>query len=244
MTVASLRELFYPNAAAREPVVRFVRQLERVVRPTHAVLDVGAGAGELNAYDLKGRVQRLVGVDVDRRVSANPLLDVGVPADICALPFRESSFDVAFSIYVLEHVNDPAALVAEIYRVLRPGGICMALTPNLFHYVTAVSRLSPIAFHKWINEKRGRPVEDTFPTCYRLNSRRALIRHFGGAGFDTVSIDSIEVEPKYLTATVCSYALGVAYERVVNAAELLSTFRVNLLATFRKPIAPSLHHAS
>jgi SAM-dependent methyltransferase len=236
--VAALARRFYPAAAASDPVAQFVRRLEQVVTPDDVVLDIGAGAGELNAYDLKGRVRHLVGVDVDRRVQGNPLLDAGVPADICALPLLDNSVDVAFSIYVLEHVEHPAALVGEIHRVLRPGGVCLFLTPNIFHYVTLVSRLSPLWFHRWINEKRGRHAADTFPTVYRLNSRRALTRAFVGAGFDAVSVDLIEVAPHYLSCSAVTYALGIAYERIVNLTEHLSGLRVNLIATFRKPPSP------
>jgi SAM-dependent methyltransferase len=234
-TVSTLRERFYPDVVQRDPVAAFVQRLERVVKSTDDVLDLGAGAGQLNTHALKGRVHRLVGVDVDPRVGTNPLLDAGIRADIGMLPFRDGSFDVVFSIYVLEHVDRPRELVEEIGRVLRPGGVCLMLTPNILHYVTLFSQLTPTRFHKWINRKRGRPAEDTFPTVYRLNSRRALNDYFTGAGLERVSIDLIEVQPNYLTFSSFSYALGVGYERLVNATETLSPFRVNLIAVFRKP---------
>jgi SAM-dependent methyltransferase len=235
-TVAALQRRFYPDVVARDPVARFVNRLEAIVKPGDRVLDIGAGAGELNAYALKGRVRQIVGVDLDPRVATNPLLDAGLTADIYALPFRDNSFDVVFSIYVLEHVDRPSALAAEIGRILRPGGLCFVLTPNLLHYVTVTSRVTPTAFHRWVNAWRGRAAEDTFPTCYRLNSRRALRRHFSAAGLDTVSIDVIEVQPNYLSFSAFTYALGVAYERLVNATESLSSLRVNLIGLFRKPV--------
>jgi SAM-dependent methyltransferase len=179
-------------------VAAFVRRLERIVKPTDDVLDLGAGAGELKTHALKGRVHRLVGVEVDPRVGTNRLLDAGIRADIAMLPFRDCSFDVVFSIYVLEHVYRLGELVAEVRRVLRPGGVCLMLTPNLFHYVTLFSQLTPTRFHKWINRKRGRPTQDTFPMVYRRNSRRALDAHFNGAWLERVSIDLIEVQPNSL----------------------------------------------
>lgn len=234
-TVRCLQERFYPDGVERDPVARFARRVEGLVTPTDVVLDLGAGAGELNSYQLRGRVRCLVGVDVDPRVGTNPLLDAGVRADIGLLPFRDDSFDVVFSIYVLEHVEHPTELVSQIARVLRPGGICVMLTPNVFHYVTVLARLTPTGFHKWVNEKRGRSADDTFPTLYRLNSRRALGKAFGAAGLVRVSIDLIEVQPNYLKFNSLAYALGVAYERLVNSTELLAALRVNLIAVFRKP---------
>jgi SAM-dependent methyltransferase len=234
-TVDTLRQRFYPDPVQRDSVALFVKRLEPIVKPTDTVLDLGAGAGEINTHALKGRVRRLVGVDVDPRVATNPLLDAGIRADIARLPFRDSSFDVVFSIYVMEHVERPGDLVLEIARVLRPGGVCLLLTPNTLHYVTLVSQLTPTRFHKWVNRKRGRSGHDTFPTVYRLNSRRALDGHFSGAGLERVSIHLIEVQPNYLTFSPLSYAFGVGYERLVNATEVLSPFRVNLIAVFRKP---------
>jgi SAM-dependent methyltransferase len=236
-TVASLRRRFYPDVVQRDPVARFVNRLDTIVKPGDRVLDIGAGAGELNAYALKGRVRQIVGVDLDPRVSTNPLLDSGLSADIYSLPFRDGSFDVVFSIYVFEHVDQPRALASEIARVLKPGGRCLTLTPNTFHYVTLLSRLTPTSFHKLVNERRGRASDDTFPTCYKLNSRRALTRHFSAAGLDTVAIDAIEVQPNYLSFSALSYALGIAYERLVNATAHGELLRVNLIGLFRKPVA-------
>jgi SAM-dependent methyltransferase len=236
-SVGTLRQRWYADRLRRDPVAAFAHRLEAVLRPNDVVLDLGAGAGELNAYAIKGHVRRIVGVDVDPRVEGNPLLDHGLQGDICALPFREASCDVAFSIYVLEHVDRPAALAAELFRVMRPGGLCLALSPNVFHYVTLASRLTPTTFHRWFNERRGRSGEDTFPTFYRLNSRRALTRWFGGAGFETVALDTIEVQPNYLSFNALAYAVGAGYERLVNATELLSALRVNLISIFRKPLA-------
>jgi SAM-dependent methyltransferase len=233
--VDSLRQRFYPALAQRDTVTTFSRRLEGLATPGLDVLDLGAGAGDRNAYALKGKVRRVVGVDADPRVGQNPLLDAGLRGDIAALPFRDRSFDVVFSIYVLEHVEQPQRLASEIARVLRPGGVFLSLTPNLAHYVSLISRFTPTGFHRWINERRGRPAEDTFPTCYQLNTRSSLTRHFRAAGLETVSIDGVEVQPNYLTFSAATYLMGIAYERIVNASPALSALRVNLLPVFRKP---------
>ncbi len=196
------------------------------------MLDLGAGAGK-NSYDLKGRVRSIVGVDFDPRVSDNPLLDRGVAVKPGPLPFDDSSFDVVFAIYVLEHVNNPAELVAEIRRVLRPGGIFLALTPNRYHYVSVIASATPTSFHKWLNKRRGREMEDTFPTVYQMNTRRALLRYFA-RGFECVRLDTIEVAPNYLRFWTPAFLLGALYERIVNRFDRLAPFRVNILCAFRK----------
>jgi SAM-dependent methyltransferase len=57
--------------------------------------------------------------------------NVDVICDGAALPFEDACFDCAVAIAVLEHVIDPGQVVAEIRRVLRPGGLVAADTPFL-----------------------------------------------------------------------------------------------------------------
>ncbi|MEM7232477.1 MAG: class I SAM-dependent methyltransferase [Planctomycetota bacterium] len=234
MSVDWLEQKLYPDRDKWDPSKRLVRTLERFVSPETAVLDLGAGAGELNAYDLKGRVKEIVGVDLDPRVAENPLLDRGIVADIAELPLEDNSFDVAFSIYVLEHVADPAALARELQRVLKPGGVFLSLTPSKFHYVPIIASLTPMSFHKWVNRNRGRDDDDTFPTCYRLNSRRDLKRHFVSAGFDLVEFDAFEVKPNYLKFNSVTFLAGAVYERVVNSTTLFDPLRCNFVSVLRK----------
>jgi SAM-dependent methyltransferase len=234
MSLASLKHRFYPDPRSSDPLVHFTELLEEHLRPEYEVLDLGAGAGELNSYRLKGRVNRIVGVDLDPRVKENPLLDEGVVADLTHLPFSDRTFDLVFSIYVLEHIMQPVPFLNEIARVLRPGGYCLFLTPNRFHYVPLIASVTPIWFHRWFNRKRGRADQDTFPTYYRLNSRRALRHQFACAGFEPIQLRTIEVAPHYLTFSTPTFLLGVAYERLVNASAWLSGLRVGILGSFRR----------
>ena len=43
--------------------------------------------------------------------------------DACALPYADHSFDVVCAMDLLEHVEEPAPLIAEVERVLRPDGL-------------------------------------------------------------------------------------------------------------------------
>lgn len=99
---------------------------ERLPRDAR-VLDVGCGAG-LIANPLAERGHAVVGID-----NATPALEVArrhdrtgrvrwVTGDACALPFDDASFDGAIAMDFLEHVERPDVVVAEIARVLRPGG--------------------------------------------------------------------------------------------------------------------------
>jgi SAM-dependent methyltransferase len=58
----------------------------------------------------------------------SPIADV--KADICNLPFEESSFDVVFCNHVLEHITDDTKAMQELYRVLKPGGMGIFQIPQ------------------------------------------------------------------------------------------------------------------
>ena len=57
----------------------------------------------------------------------SPLADV--KADICALPFRDNSFDFILCNHVLEHIPDDVTAMKELYRVLKKGGTLIAQVP-------------------------------------------------------------------------------------------------------------------
>jgi SAM-dependent methyltransferase len=66
-------------------------------------------------------------VAVDLASAARP----DVAGDLKQLPFDEASFDAVFCAQVLEHEREPAAVVAELYRVLRPAGTLLLTAPHL-----------------------------------------------------------------------------------------------------------------
>jgi SAM-dependent methyltransferase len=151
------------------------------------------------------------------------------------LPFPDARFDLVFSDNVLEHLDEPVPVFREVFRVLRPGGLFLAKTPNRHHYVALLARLTPTSFHRWINRRRGRQSADTFPTRYRANSRGRIRELAAQVGFEIRAIELVEGRPEYLRLTAPTYALGCAYERIVNAVPALEPLRVLLIASLRKP---------
>jgi len=67
-----------------------------------------------------GRFRKLKNLDYTTTDLNSPLADV--KADICNLPFENSSFDVIFCNHILEHIPDDTKAMQELYRILRPGG--------------------------------------------------------------------------------------------------------------------------
>jgi SAM-dependent methyltransferase len=84
---------------------------------------------------------RLCGIDVAESAAAH-VRDLGFEATACdasaGIPYGDATFDVVVCGEVLEHVVDTDNLLAEIHRVLAPGGRLILTTPNLAY---AVNRL-------------------------------------------------------------------------------------------------------
>jgi hypothetical protein len=90
------------------------------------VLDVGCGDRPYDA--LLSRAAELVGFDVP----GNPYADLH--GSIESIPVEDGSFDVALCLQVLEHVDDPAAAVRELRRVVRPGGRVLLSTHGIYPF--------------------------------------------------------------------------------------------------------------
>jgi SAM-dependent methyltransferase len=199
------------------------------------LLDLGAGAGIVTQMDFRGRARRVCGIDPDPRVTANPHLDEGKVGIGESIPYPDASFDLVFADNVLEHLPEPQTVLAEVARVLRPGGVFLAKTPNATHYMPLIARLTPHGFHQWINRRRGRAADDTFPTRYLANTPSAIRRLAQAAGLGVEHIELIEGRPEYLRMTAPTYLLGWLYERAVNLTPALAGLRILMIVVLRKP---------
>lgn len=212
---------------------------ERVLshlRPNSVALDLGAGAGIVEQMNFRGLVASMCGVDLDPRVIHNPMLDEGRVANANRIPYEDDRFDIVFSDNVLEHLDTPVDVFREVARVLKPGGIFLFKTPNKWHYMPAIARITPHGFHRYVNRLRGRAEVDTFPTRYRANTCGDVGRLCANAGLLVERLELIEGRPEYLRMTWPTYLVGAAYERLVNVSDMFAPLRILLIGTLRKPI--------
>jgi SAM-dependent methyltransferase len=203
------------------------------LHPSMVVLDAGCGTGTEFSHDWKRAVRRLVGCDLNG-AERNPNISEAVRCSLRDLPFPDATFDLIFSRYVLEHLPEPDAVFREWARVLKPGGLLIVLTPNKYHYVPLLSRLTSHRFHEQVGKIRGRNAEDIFPTVYRANSRREIERLAAGTGLRITRFITREVRPAYLFWFLPAFLLGVAYERLVNRFEFLAGLRVSIIAVMQR----------
>jgi SAM-dependent methyltransferase len=102
--------------------------------------EIGSGAERLYA------LRRVTGIDI------YPSAHTQIVADAHALPFLDEAFDAVWIQAVLEHVLDPAQVVAEIHRVLKSNGVVFADTPFLQHVHEGAYDFTrfTLSGHRWL----------------------------------------------------------------------------------------------
>jgi len=153
------------------------------------VLDVGCGTGHHMA-SIRERGFEVAGIDgseemLNQARANNPDSDIR-QADVEALPFPDSSFDLIVCVEVIRYLPSSAQCIREMARVLRPGGICLATaTPllNLNGY-WLVNRLANLT-----------KVGDLVRLKQFFATSRRLRRQFREAGFVKPSVSGVYLGP-------------------------------------------------
>src|SRR5690606_10485482 len=99
----------------------------------------------------------------------------------------EAHFDIAYSRMVMEHVEDPAAFLHAVHRILKPGGTYLFLTVNGSHYFAKIARLLTAMrlddlVLRMILSKSGASYH--YPVAYKCNTERAVARLCDQTGFE------------------------------------------------------------
>ncbi len=130
----------------------------------HRVLDVGCGTGDLSERIFRELRVELVAVDQSERMvelTRARGIDARV-GDVEELLFADGEFDCAIVAWMLYHVPDVSRALAELARVLRPGGRLVAATNSTQHLrelrqlVGAPSPTSPFSAENGEEQLRGR----------------------------------------------------------------------------------------
>lgn len=184
-----LQNLTYPHTQ------EYMAYLDRVFLDEIDAADLGTVAelccGRGEAFELVGeRIERGVGVDVSLSMleaaaaSGNPRITY-VQGDATRLPVACGAFDAVMMLGGIHHVNDRAALFAEVYRVLRPGGRFLWREPLsdffLWRWLRAVVyRLSPA-----LDAETERPLQwdETVPHLEACGFRLTRWKTYGFFGF-------------------------------------------------------------
>ena len=120
----------YKNKKTEYPA-KFCRELFSKYPITSKILDVGCGNGDFTT-ELLNMGFDVQGIDIG---DSNPLGERFTKVDIQhqKYPFPDNHFEIVFSKSVIEHLREPDYMVDEIYRILKPGGTFICLTPSWKH---------------------------------------------------------------------------------------------------------------
>ncbi len=137
----------------------------------HAFAAAKAGA-EVLALDTSAEECGKVRATLAAMREAGELAEAGragvARADAAHLPFARSSFDRVIAAEVLEHLPDDAAAIAELARVLRPGGILAVTVPRFWPEVVS-----------WCLSRRYHDVPGGHVRIYRRSQLRARLQRAG-----------------------------------------------------------------
>ena len=224
----------------------YARALSSLVTAGDKWLDIGCGRQILPAWVMNQERQRalaskaslLVGMDVDEAILKHPLLDARVIGKGEKLPFACETFDLLTANMVFEHVEEPAQVLREVCRVLKPGGRLLFHTPNYHYYLIALASLIPDSVkRRVIRFLEDREEKDIFPTLYRLNTMGRIRQVAGQCGLEVESIRAhVSAGEFYVLGPVAwAECLWLKLMSVVGRG----TFDAGLVVTLRRPGIPS-----
>jgi SAM-dependent methyltransferase len=144
------------------------------------VLDLGCGTGEL-ARALTASGLRVTGCDISPQMLRHARDRGGcagwvrLAPDWRRLPFASGAFDVVVATSVLEYVDEPAAVLRECARVLRPGGVMLYTVPDLRHPIRWAEWCAQrLATMTW--ERAGRSAWRRYRAYLRTSRQRHRVR--------------------------------------------------------------------
>lgn len=218
-TPAEALQLFYKRALKHDfpqwddTLVRITDLTEKIIPSQARVLDVGCGHGNWIVDELKPKIATAIGVDVDKdAVTHNKSMDkVIVAKDLESAHLKVASFDLATAVWVLEHVEDPQTLFAQLSTFLQPQGHFVFVTPYKHSMLIVIRRIFNLFARELgtllVSLVYGRASEDIFPTYYRANDKKTISELAEKNGFEVVILDT-NFCPSYTSFNNFTYILN------------------------------------
>jgi ubiquinone/menaquinone biosynthesis C-methylase UbiE len=178
--------------------------------------------------------RKAFGVDLDwSGLRAHPGIANKIFADLTHLPVQSNSMEVVSANMVAEHLQEPAAVLREVHRILKPGGVFVFHTPNFLGLNTQIAARVPESIKKaLIRLLENRKAEDVFPTHYRINTCADIRQLAGQTGFIVDDITMVSSSAATIMLGPVAW-IELLYIRWLQA-EKRATYRSNIVAVLRK----------
>jgi SAM-dependent methyltransferase len=204
-------------------------------------LDLGCGHQFLPDWawtpdeKLLSSLPRIVGVDADLpSLKQHKFLRGRILSDIHSLPFGNGSFDLVTANMVMEHVEEPGRVLAEVRRVLAPGGLFLFHTPNGASPLIQLARRTPARLKiRLIGFFEDRSEEDIYPTVYRINTPRRVAELAAKANLRVVSCELLISEA--VTQVLGPLAVFELLYIRMTQWKRLAMLRPDMIAVLRAP---------
>lgn len=219
------------NVRSGPQMLEYVEIADRIAAETSGpLLDWGCGWGQVTDL-LRTRGVSVEAFDYREGVEPGtaaleryPDIIAHVGGDPVKLPFQDGQFEAVLSCGVLEHVQDPEGSLAELRRVLRPGGrLYVYKLPNRLSYLEAIARVGGLYYH-------GKLPHD------RIYTPRSARRLVAGQSFEVTDVRLTNMLPLTISHPVLQRAsdtlwrLNVALGRVPGLRALATNVELDAVA--------------
>jgi SAM-dependent methyltransferase len=150
-----------------------------------SLLDIGCGSG----FDCDPKLQEslaqmsaeYIGVEPDLDIQLGNFFGSTFRCRYEEAPIKENSIDIAFSVMVLEHFENPRVFWEKTYKILKPGGVFWGFTIDARHWFVSASLLTQkLGIKDWylnrLHGKRGEGRYENYRVFYLSNTPEQILR--------------------------------------------------------------------
>lgn len=222
------------NKGWQDSVSIYKSIVKREISKDTVILEAGCGFSNMYKEEYK-IAKHVIGVDIDPKyLEMNDTIKEKIVSDLSHMPkVKTASVDLIISSWVLEHLKEPQKVFNEFFRVLKPGGKVVFITPNGFNYILLLNRIIP----KWLRNKIARMLTkdltvDPMPAFYRANSvgKIAKLSKNSGLKLNTIILNG---DPTYVAINKLFFYIGILIE-IFYSLPFLRRFKVHIIGVVER----------